>query len=181
MQRHRKMRIIASKTLPHGENGLSAGTSTGRPRTAPRQGSRPLTNGRRPRLGISHLASARASTPVACSPLTEVAARPWVNGPVAWGLARSPAFSAGVVGGAGRTDFAQAWEGYQHGSGEGKTPSVASQETCLAPPLVLPSAGRQRRLEVDPRGSCQDGTPSPRSRRCRRHQHRHCPHQGTLP
>jgi len=63
------MRIIASKTLPHRENGPSAGTSTGRPRTAPRQGPRPLANGRRPRLGISRLASARASAPVACFPL----------------------------------------------------------------------------------------------------------------
>ena len=63
------MRIIASKTLPHRENGPPAGTPTHRPRTAPRQGSRPLTNGRRPRSGISHLASVRANAPEACFPL----------------------------------------------------------------------------------------------------------------
>ena len=81
----------------------------------------------------------------------------------------------------GRPDFVQAREEYQHESGGGTTPSVASQETCLAPPLVLPSAWRLRRLEADPRGSCQDRTPSPRSCRCRRHHRRHRPHQGTLP
>jgi len=63
------MRIIASKTLPHRENGLPAGALTGRPRTAPRRGSRPLTNGRRPRFSISRLASARASAPAAGFPL----------------------------------------------------------------------------------------------------------------
>ena len=69
MQRHRKMRIIASKTLPHRENGSPAGTSTGRPRTTPRRGLRPLTNGCGPRLTTSCLASARASAPAACYPL----------------------------------------------------------------------------------------------------------------
>ena len=63
------MRITASKTLPHRENRSPAGTSTGRPRTAPRRGSRPLTNGRGPQLSISCVASARASAPVACFPL----------------------------------------------------------------------------------------------------------------
>ena len=61
------------------------------------------------------------------------------------------------------------------------TPSVASREIRLAPPLGLQSAGRRRRSEADPRGSCQDGTPSPQSRHCRRHQCHHRPHQGTLP
>ena len=178
------MRIIASKTLPHGENGPPAGTSTGRPRTAPRRGSRPLTNGRGPRLGISRLASARASTPAACLPLTGGRGTATCQRPRRLGLSPVARLLAqGEVGGAGRTDFVQARGGYQHRSGEATTPSVASQESRLAPPLVLPSVRRRRRrqLEADPRGSCQDGTPSPRSRRYRHHHRRHRPHQGTLP
>ena len=62
------MGIIASKTLPHRENGPAASTSIGRPQTAPRRGSRPLTNGHRPRFSISRLASARASAPAAGFP-----------------------------------------------------------------------------------------------------------------
>jgi len=58
-----------SKILPYRENGPPADTSTGRPQATPRQGSRPLTNGCRPRLGISCLASARTSAPAACFPL----------------------------------------------------------------------------------------------------------------
>ena len=64
------MKIIVSKTLPHRENSSSAGTSTGRPRTTLRRGSSPLTGGRRPRLRVSPMASARASTPAACFPFT---------------------------------------------------------------------------------------------------------------
>ena len=59
-----------SKTLPHRENGPLASASTGRPRTAPRRGSRPLTSGRRPWFSISHLASAKASAPAASFPLS---------------------------------------------------------------------------------------------------------------
>jgi len=60
---------MASKNLPHRENGSPAGTSTGWPRTTPRQGSRPLTDRRRPWSSISHLASAGASAPAARVPL----------------------------------------------------------------------------------------------------------------
>ena len=87
----------------------------------------------------------------------------------------------GEVGGAGWSDLVQAREGYQHGSGVGMTPSVASRESRLAPALGLPSVGRRRRSEADPRGSCQDETPSPLSHRSRRHHRRHRPHRGTLP
>ena len=167
------MRIIASKTLPHRKNGPPAGTSTGRPRTAPRRGSRPLTNGRGPRLGISRLAGARASAPAACFPLA--GGRGMATGQRPHRLGLSPIARLWHRGRLGTREV------YQHGSGEGTTPSVASQETRLAPPLVLPSVGRRRRLEADPRGSCQDRTPSPRSRRCRRHHRRHRPHHGTLP
>jgi len=58
-----------SKTLPHRENGSPAGASTDGPRTTPHRGSRPLTSGHRPWLGVAPLASARASTPTACLPL----------------------------------------------------------------------------------------------------------------
>jgi len=67
------------------------------------------------------------------------------------------------VRGAGRPDFAQAREGYQH----------RSSGTRLAPLLVLPSVGHRHRLEVDPRGSGRGETPSPRSHRCRRRCRRH--------
>ena len=80
----------------------------------------------------------------------------------------------------GRPNFAQAREGCQRGSGEGATPSVAFQETRLAPPLVLPSVGRRRRLEAGPRGSGRGETPSPQSRRCRRRHRRHHPRWGIL-
>jgi len=55
--------------LPHRENDPPAGTSTGGPRAAPRQGSRHLSSRRRPRLGISRLASAWAGAPAIRSPL----------------------------------------------------------------------------------------------------------------
>ena len=66
MQRHRKIRTIARKTLPHRENGPPTGATTGGPRATPRRGSRPLTNGCGPRLSISYRASARATAPAAC-------------------------------------------------------------------------------------------------------------------
>ena len=59
------MRIIASKNLSHREDSTPAGASTGRPRAAPRQGSRPLSGRLRPWSSISHLASTGASAPAA--------------------------------------------------------------------------------------------------------------------
>ena len=91
-----------------------------------------------------------------------------------------PPLAQGEVGGAERTYFEPAWVGSQHGSGEGTTPSAASQETRLIPPLTLPSAGRRRRHEADPRGSGRDGTPFPPNRSYRCHHHRHHPHWGIL-
>ena len=105
------------------------------------------------------------------SPFSEAAARPRVNSPVAWGLARPPALGAGGGWGAGRPDLAQAREGCQRGGGE----------IHPAPPWALPSAGRRRRLEAEPRGSGRGETPSPRSRRCHHHRLRRRPHWGILP
>ena len=175
------MKIIVSKTLPHRENGSPAGTSTGGPRTTPRRGSRPLTSGRWPLLGVSPLTSARASAPAACFPPCQ---RPehghgsMAPSPGDW--PGRPPLAQGEIGGAGRTGFEPVREGRRHGSGRVTTPSAASQETRLVPPLVLPSAGHQRRHEVDPRGSYQAGTPSPRSRRCYRRHHRRHPRWGIL-
>ena len=59
------MRITALKSLPHGENGSPASTSTGGPRTTPRRDSRPITGRRRLWFGVSHLAGAGASAPAA--------------------------------------------------------------------------------------------------------------------
>ena len=59
------MKITASKNLPHRENGPPASASTGRPRATPRQGSRPLTGGRRLWYRISRLVTSGASAPAA--------------------------------------------------------------------------------------------------------------------
>ena len=55
----------SEKELTHRENVPPAGASTGRPRTAPRQGSRHLTGRRRLWYRISRLTSAGASAPAA--------------------------------------------------------------------------------------------------------------------
>jgi len=54
------MRITASKNLPHREHGPPTGASSGRPRAAPRQGSRPLAGRRGPGSSIFRLASVGA-------------------------------------------------------------------------------------------------------------------------
>ena len=59
------MRITASKNLPHRENGSPAGTSTGGPRTTPRQGPGPLESRRRPWSSDSRLAGAGTGAPAA--------------------------------------------------------------------------------------------------------------------
>ena len=78
----------------------------------------------------------------------------------------------GEVGGAGQPSLVQALGEYRRGSGVG---------TRVALFWGLPSEGRRRRSEANPQESCQDGTPSPRSHRCRRLHRRHRPHRGTLP
>ena len=75
------------------------------------------------------------------SPLSEAMARPRVNGPAAWGLARPPAFGAGEGWGRGTDRLCVGAGGVSARERRGTTPSVASQETRLAPPLVLPFAG----------------------------------------
>jgi hypothetical protein len=115
------------------------------------------------------------------SPLLEAAARSRVNSPVARDLARSPAFDAGGGWGRGTVRPCTGAGGVSAREWRGDDSLCCLSKDPLGPPLGLPSAGRQRRSEANPRGSCQDGTPSPRSRRCHRHR-RHCrPHRGTLP
>ena len=109
------------------------------------------------------MASARASAPAACFPIARGHGTTMGQRPRRLGLSPFARLWRRGVRGAGRPDFAQAREGYQHRSGG----------TRLTPLLVLPSAGHRHRLEVDPRGSGRGETPSPRSHRCRRRCRRH--------
>ena len=165
------MRVTASKALPHRKNGSPAGTSTGRPRTTPRRGSRPLTNGHGPRLSISCLASARASAPAAGLPLAR--GRGTTTGQRPRRLGLSPA--------------ARLWRRGRLGAWDG--PTLRRRGRGISPGAMIPAwplfwcshlAGRRRRLEADPRGSGRGETPSPRSRRCRRRHRRHRPRWGIL-
>ena len=70
MQRHRRVRIITSKILPHRKGDPPIGPSTSRPRATPRRSSGPLASRRRSRLGVSRLASSWTGTPAIRSPIT---------------------------------------------------------------------------------------------------------------
>ena len=109
------------------------------------------------------------------------AARPRVNGPVAWGLARSPAIGAGGGWGCGTDRLCTGAGGVSARGRRGDDALYCLSRDPLGPPLGLPSAGHRRQSEADPRGSCQDRTPSPRSHRYRCHHRRRRPRRGTLP
>ena len=58
MQKHRKNKNHDIETLPHRKGDPPTDPSTSRLRATPHQGSGPIANGRRSRLGISRLAGA---------------------------------------------------------------------------------------------------------------------------